>query len=253
MLETLLNLTESGPILTEVIGVKCFCKWLQYLSVIQQFRKSILFACERILLLQKAIETDVLSLFIQEAKNIFEHDFVAEDNNIFGEILTGITVNTPEVLRVMNYLLNQIADKPEADLMTFVKDTETLQGHLNELSRCYMEMLEYASMLLNTNIIQNSEQLQAKLKTLTKVILQYYWFLSSLRDINTDPNQPKSKKNKGYSKLLRGASSADVRPSMLEGTCSLLKPESSNFHQTLTQWFKKFKELVRLHLRGAYP
>ena len=244
ILQKILSLCERNPPISQTTDIKILCKWLEYLSRIPQYRKSILLASDQLLTAEIHEEKEILKQLITAAnesvKNISEEVPTAEKyyyNNFFSKI----NLQIAEIFNIFSYLINEASLEPE--LLDFIQKTENFNTNLKEISLSYLEALELLSKLVEKGYLESITKARGKLKKMMEVPVQYHLYLSKLKEIALgDTSEAGTEIVPALFKI-----SSDVetlQPTALLRSESTGKYISNNFQEILIQWMKKHRGFI---------
>jgi len=242
-----LNMTERYSDTADDTEIKRYCKWLEYLAHMSQYRKEVLLACDRLLGSEIMEDKKVIGQLIKEAKESFEKgtEPTSTEKYYYNSFLTKLSLQTPEVLNILSYILNEVKEI-EPEIKLFIQETQTFNNSLRDISTVYMEALELISQLVDKGFIESLTNLQGKLKKMMEVPVQYYINLSKMKEIASEEVKVGDHETDYPPELVKISSDLDSPNPMisLARSYSSARQNSSNFQEILVHWMKKHRGFI---------
>jgi len=247
ILKEVLSITERYSNITEEAEITRYCKWLEYLAHMPQYRKEILLACEKLLTSEIMEDKKVIGQLIKESKESFEKgtEPTSAEKYYYNSFLTKLSLQTPEVLNILSYILNEVKDI-EPEIKLFIQETQTFNNSLRDISTFYMEALELISQLVDKGFIESLTNLQGKLKKMMEVPVQYYINLSKMKEIGEQEMEIPPE-------LLKISSDVESPNPMvsLARSYSSARQDNSNFQEILVHWMKKHRGFINTIFKAS--
>ena len=216
---------------------------LKCMLYIPDQRKLVLMICDKLLSIHTQNEKTTLNIVIQQAKEaLYKEDLTVNDNKACEGTVIGLVFNVNRVQDILNNILDQIMNS-NFNVNEYVDSIMTIETRLNELSLCYMEAFELVARLHKAEKFADQDQVRTQLQALLRMPLQYYLYLSKIKDLKTAVSSVLDKNKRQYGGLTRRFSSFGT-VGKLERSYSLLRLEVSNFREVLSQWMMKNKESI---------
>ena len=250
LLQNFVSLVEEHPKISEKEGPQYCYSWLKSLASISQYRKTILICCNKLLTATSQRDKGILTNFIEKVKQVLRGEALPLDemlplneHEIIEGLITELTLNLLPILTLLVDILDQFLDD-DFNVSEYTSGgLEVIEAKLNEMTLCYMEIIELISKLIEQGKLLNNEGVELKLISLTKIPLQYYFYLTKVNDTKRAIKQVKDKNTNTNSRLTKRFSSLNVAEK-LERSYSLLQLDMNNFQETLAQWINKHKDLI---------
>ena len=240
ILKEILSITDRYSDIAEEAEIKRYCKWLEYLAHMPQYRKEVLLACDKLLTSEIVEDKKVIGQLIKESKESFEKgtEPTSTEKYYYNSFLTKLSLQTPEVLNILSYILNEVKDI-EPEIKLFIQETQTFNNSLRDISTFYMEALELISQLVDKGFIESLTNLQGKLKKMMEVPVQYDINLSKMKEIGEHEIEYPPE-------LIKISSDVDSPNPMisLARSYSSARQDNSNFQEILVHWMKKHRGFI---------
>jgi len=233
-------------------SIESLCLLFKNISSVPLYQKHILDFCDHMLKDQSSREKEGLRSFIEKAKSLIQSS--STDTGVFDQVaglksdLSGLSFTAPTLLNLLTTVVNQIQ---ASTLHQFLSESGSLQESLEEISVIYLDTLDLVSQLQQKKfLLKIGGGFEDQLKKMLNVPLQYYMYVSRLKEL-TASNQPQSSNIKRGKTIQfsRLGSEYDVGKT-LHRSYSTLQNEGVNLQELLPSWVNKHRTFVNDLMKG---
>jgi len=144
----------------------------------------------------------------------------------------------------LSSVVNQIRDQDSSSLTLFLRNSNSLQESLEDISTVYLDTIELVFQFEQKKLLNKIDPAQEQLSNMLDVPLQYYMCVSRLKELTEESRSQSSKIQRGKTiKFSRLASEHDVGKA-LHRSYSMVRNEGVNLQELLPSWVNKHRASV---------